>query len=54
MNTNEIIYKKITFQVDETTFNLIQEVAKNQYLSMSAFIRRAVDKALSQEVLNNG
>lgn len=54
MNTIETIYKKITFQVDEETFNLIQEVAKNQYLSMSAYIRRAVDKALSQEVSSNG
>lgn len=47
MNTTETIYKKITFQVDEDTFNLIQEIAKNQYLSMSAYIRRAVDKALA-------
>lgn len=54
MLKNETIFKKITFQVDEDTFNLIQEVAKNQYLSMSAYIRRAVDKALTQEVCNNG
>lgn len=54
MKNNEVVSKKITFQVDEDTFNLIQEVAKSQYLSMSAYIRRAVDNALSQEVSNNG
>lgn len=29
MKNNEVVSKKITFQVDEDTFNLIQEVAKS-------------------------
>lgn len=46
--------KKITFRVDTETFNLIQEVAKKHYLTVSAYIRKNLDLALSQEVSNNG
>ena len=46
----EIKYKKISFRVDETTFDELQNVADSEYLSLSAYIRKILMKQLQQEV----
>ena len=43
------VYKKISFRVDEETFNKLQEHAKMQYLSVSAYIRKYLDIQLQKE-----
>lgn len=47
-----IDYKTISFRVDNNTYNYLQECAKEQYLSLSAFIRKSLDSQLDQEVRN--
>lgn len=42
-------YKKISFRVDEDTYIRIQEHAKLQYLSVSAYIRKYLDLQLDKE-----
>lgn len=48
-----IEYKKISFRVDEDTLNRIQEQAKSQYLSVSAYIRKCLDLQLKKEGCSN-
>lgn len=48
-----IEYKKISFRVDEDTYNRLQEHAKLQYLSVSAYIRKYLDIQLQKEDSNN-
>lgn len=48
-----IEYKKISFRVDEDTLNRIQEQAKSQYLSVSAYIRKCLDLQLKKEGYSN-
>lgn len=42
-------YKKISFRVDEDTYNRLQEHSKSQYLSVSAYIRKYLDLQLQKE-----
>ena len=42
-------YKKISFRVDEDTYNRLQEHSKMQYLSVSAYIRKYLDLQLKKE-----
>lgn len=42
-------YKKISFRVDEETYNRLQEHSKLQYLSVSAYIRKYLDLQLQKE-----
>lgn len=42
-------YKKISFRVDEDTYNRLQEHSKLQYLSVSAYIRKYLDLQLQKE-----
>lgn len=46
----EIKYKKITFRVDENTYDDLQNTADKQYLSLSAYIRKILMTQLQQEV----
>ncbi len=46
-------YKTISFRVDEDTYNALQTHAKEQYLSLSAYIRKYLDIQLTQEDTNN-
>lgn len=46
----EIKYKKITFRVDENTYDDLQNNADKQYLSLSAYIRKILMTQLQQEV----
>lgn len=46
-------YKKISFRIEEDTFNRLQEQAKMQYLSVSAYIRKCLDLELNKEVSSN-
>lgn len=48
-----IEYKKISFRVDEATYNELQEHAKVRYLSLSAYIRKCLDFQLEQEDKEN-
>lgn len=48
-----IEYKTISFRVDEDTYNALQAHAKEQYLSLSAYIRKYLDIQLTQEDKNN-
>ncbi len=45
-------YKKISFRVDEDTYNKLQEHAKMQYLSLSAYIRKNLDLQLEKKINN--
>ena len=42
-------YKTISFRVDEPTYTMLQAHAKEQYLSLSAYIRKCLDIQLEQE-----
>ena len=44
-----IEYKTISFRVDEETYNALQEHARVQYLSLSAYIRKTLNKQLELE-----
>lgn len=46
-------YKKITFRIDMDTYELLQEYAIKQYLTLSALIRKYVDTELTKEILQN-
>ena len=46
-------YKTISFRVDEYTYNKLQEYAKKNYLSLSAYIRKYLDLQIDQEIKNN-
>ena len=46
-------YKKISFRVDEDTLIRIQEQAKMQNLTVSAYIRKCLDLQLDKEVCSN-
>lgn len=48
-----IEYKTISFRVDEDTYNALQAHAKEQYLSLSAYIRKYLDIQLTQEDTGN-
>jgi len=48
-----IEYKTISFRVDEDTYNALQAHAKEQYLSLSAYIRKYLDIQLTQEDTDN-
>lgn len=48
-----IEYKTISFRVDEDTYNALQAHAKEQYLSLSAYIRKYLDIQLLQEDTDN-
>ena len=48
-----IEYKTISFRVDEDTYNALQAHAKEQYLSLSAYIRKYLDIQLTQEDPDN-
>lgn len=48
-----IEYKKISFRVDEETYNKLQEYAKGEYLSLSAYIRKYLDLQLYKEDRKN-
>ena len=48
-----IEYKKISFRVDEETYNKLQEYAKGEYLSLSAYIRKDLDLQLYKEENKN-
>lgn len=51
MTTTE--HKTISFRVDEATYNALQSHAKDQYLSLSAYIRKYLDIQLTQEDNND-
>ena len=36
-------YKTVSFRVDEVTYNALQTLAKENYLSVSAYIRKCLD-----------
>lgn len=42
--------KKITFAVDETTYNLLKQVAKEQYLTVSSYIRKYIENQLLNDM----
>ena len=42
-------YKKISFRVDEDTYNKLQVHSRLQYLSVSAYIRKYLDLQLQKE-----
>lgn len=44
-----ISYKKISFRIDEDTYHKLQELAKREYLSLSAYIRKYLDLQLDKE-----
>lgn len=46
-------YRTISFRVDEDTYTALQEHAKEQYLSLSAYIRKYLDIQLTQEDTHN-
>ena len=46
-------YKKVSFRLDTRTFNDLQLQAKSDYLSISAYIRKLLDKELYQEANKN-
>ena len=46
-------YKKISFRVDGDTYTRLQEEAKQQYLSVSAYIRKCLVLQLYKEVNND-
>lgn len=46
-------YKTISFRVDETTYNRLQEHTKGKYITLSAYIRMCVDLQLDKEDLDN-
>ena len=50
---NNETYKKVSFRLDTRTFNELQLQAKSGYLSISAYIRKLLDKELYQEESNN-
>lgn len=43
------IYRKITFSIEEDTANEIMKRSKEQYLSVSAYIRKAIDALIAKE-----
>lgn len=45
--------KKITFFLPNNTYELINNTAKEQYLSLSAYIRKAIDTYIRQEKTEN-
>ncbi len=42
-------YKKISFRVDEDTYNRLSSYAKKEYLSLSAYIRKYLDLQITKE-----
>lgn len=42
-------FKKVSFRIDVDTFNDLQQEAEKQYLSVSAYIRKQLDKELYKE-----
>lgn len=46
-------YKRISFRVDEDTYNKLHTCAKLNYLSVSAYIRKCLDLQLQKEDLNH-
>lgn len=46
-------YKTISFRVDETTYNRLQEHTKGKYITLSAYIRMCVDLQLDKEDIEN-
>lgn len=46
-------YKKISFRIDDETHDRILKLAKNQYLSVSAYIRKCIDLQLQKEDNSN-
>lgn len=41
--------KKISFRVEEDMYNRLQSHAKEQYLSVSAYIRKCLNEQLKKE-----
>ena len=50
---NNETYKKVSFRLDTRTFNELQLQAKSDYLSISAYIRKLLDKELNKGESNN-
>ena len=46
-------YKTISFRVDEATYNALQSHAKEQYLSLSAYILKYLDIQITQDDTDN-
>ena len=46
-------YKKVSFRIDTSIYNDIAREAERQYLSVSAYIRKQLEKELNQEDLQN-
>lgn len=46
-------HKKVSFRMDVDTYNRLQEVAKEKYLSVSAYIRKTIDKSIESEEKEN-
>ena len=42
-------YKKVSFRIDNAVYNDIANEAERQYLSVSAYIRKQLEKELYQE-----
>lgn len=36
-------FKKLTFLVSNNTYEVMEKISKEQYLTISAFVRKAVD-----------
>ena len=43
---DKLEYKKISFRVNSKTFDDLQKEATKEYLSLSAYIRKLLDKEL--------
>ena len=43
---------KISFRVSEETAQLLKEIAYNNYMSVSAYIRKSIDEKITQEYKN--
>ena len=46
-------HKKVSFRIDVETFDRLKEVAQKNYLTVSAFIRKTIDKCIEREVHDN-
>lgn len=44
-----IEYKKVSFRVEEEIYNILQEEARKQYLTVSAYIRKCIDLELNRK-----
>ena len=45
--------KRVTFRIDEVTFEDLKEIARKQYLTVSAYIRKQLEESLYKDGIGN-